>query len=330
MDRTPDTSLLDAPDGDAALLDAYSNAVIGALERTRAGVVSLRVRAKQRRFMRSEGAGSGFLFTPDGYLITNAHVANGAEHIVATLDDGSEQAADPVGADIDTDLAVLRVGAGAALPHLTLGVSASLRVGQVVIAIGNPYGLGQTVTTGVISALGRTLGAGNGRRIDGVIQTDAALNPGNSGGPLVNTRAEVVGVNTAIIAGAQSLCFAVPIDTAKWVVTELFAHGRVRRAWIGIGAQTVPLPRRVARHHGIDAASAVRIDELVADAPAAIAGLRAGDRIVRLDGLPVPDVHALQRQLDGERIGRATQVEFIRDTGLLARELRPVAQPIRP
>ena len=327
MDRTPGAVLSPPDSGDAALLDAYSRAVIGALERTRAGVVSLRVRAGRRGVVRGEGAGSGFLFTPDGYLITNAHVVQGAERITATLDDGSEQPADLLGADADTDLAVLRVGAGALLPHLSLGASATLRVGQVVIAIGNPYGLGQTVTTGVISALGRTLGAGNGRRIDGVIQTDAALNPGNSGGPLVNTHAEVIGVNTAIIAGAQSLCFAVPIDTAKWVVTELFTHGRVRRAWIGIGAQTVPLPRRVARHHGVDAPSAVRIDELVEGAPAAAAGLRVGDRIVRLDGLPVPDVHALQQHLGGERIGRPAQIDVIRGTELLSRQLSPAAQP---
>jgi len=327
MERSTDPSLAVPEHDDATLLDAYSRAVIGALERTRAGVVALRVRPREGRRRQGEGSGSGFLFTPDGYLITNAHVAGNAAAVVATLDDGSEHAADVVGYDIDTDLAVLRIGGSFSQAHLTLGVSSTLRVGQVVIAIGNPYGLGQTVTTGVVSALGRTLTAMNGRRIDGVIQTDAALNPGNSGGPLVNTRAEVVGVNTAIVAGAQSLCFAVPIDSAKWVVSELLSHGRVRRAWIGIGAQTVPLPRRVAHYHGVPATSAVLVEQVLAGGPAAAAGLRSGDRIVQLDGHAVADVHALHRLLGGERIGHVVPLAVIRGRELARIDVTPAAQP---
>lgn len=307
---------------DLELLDAYSQAVIGTLERTRAGVLALALRGKRGRV----GAGSGFLITPDGYLLTNHHVADGEGAITATLDDGSEHAAERLGGDADTDLALLRIGSAAPLPHLQLGESSRLRVGQVVIAIGNPQGLSQTVTTGVVSALGRSLRARNGRLIEGVIQTDAALNPGNSGGPLLDTRATVVGVNTAIVAGAQALCFAVPADTARWVVSELLRHGRVRRAFLGISAETVALPRRTVLHHGLAAGSAVAVNEVLADGPARKAGLAAGDRIVRVDAAATPDVDALHRVLGGERIGRAVQVELLRGPRKLALEMVPAAR----
>jgi S1-C subfamily serine protease len=302
------------------LLDAYSRAVVGTLERTRGGVVSLRVQARRGRH---EGAGSGFLITPDGYLLTNSHVVDAGDAITVTLDDGSEYAAQRVGADVDTDLALLRIGSAGPLQHLELGESKHLRVGQVVIAIGNPQGLSHTVTTGVVSALGRSLRARNGRLIEGVIQTDASLNPGNSGGPLLDTRARVVGVNTAIITGAQLLCFAVPSDTARWVVSELLRHGRVRRAWIGIVARSVPLPRRTVLHHRLDTAGAVGVDEVLADAPAARAGLKAGDRIVGVGGMPIKDVDTLYRVLGGERIGRAVRVELLRGVDKLVVELVP-------
>jgi S1-C subfamily serine protease len=272
------------------------------------------------------GAGSGFLVTPDGYLLTNHHVADGGERIAATLDDGSEHDAEHVGGDADTDLALLRIGSAAALPHLRLGESARLRVGQVVVAIGNPHGLGQTVTTGVVSALGRSLRAKNGRLIDGVIQTDASLNPGNSGGPLLDTRAQVVGVNTAIIAGAQALCFAVPADTARWVLSEVLRHGHVRRAWLGIGAETVAMPRRSVLHHGLDADSAVAVNEVLADGPAARAGLRPGDRIVRVDAQPTRDLDTLHRLLGGERVGRPVRVELLRGPSKMAFDLVPAAR----
>ena len=311
--------------GDVELLDAYSQAVIRTLDRTRGGVVALKVRGRRGR--RSiEGAGSGFIITPDGFLVTNSHVVDAGEDIAVTLDDGRELSAQQVGSDVDTDLALLRVGDTAPLLHLELGESRNLQVGQVVIAIGNPQGLSQTVTTGVVSALGRSLRARNGHLIDGVIQTDASLNPGNSGGPLLDTRAQVVGVNTAIVAGAQSLCFAVPSDTARWVVSELMRHGHVRRAWLGIAAQTVAVPRRSVLHHGLDVASAVCVDEVLNDGPAERAGVRAGDRIVRVDRLPTQDVDTLHRLLGGERIGRSVCVELLRGPQKLALDIVPAAR----
>jgi S1-C subfamily serine protease len=318
MDRT----LMD----DLDLLDAYSRAVIGTLERSRGGVVSLKMQARRGRRV-VDGAGSGFLITPDGYLLTNSHVADAGEHIAVTLEDGSQHAAQKVGSDVDTDLALLRIGSAATFPHLVLGDSSRLQVGQVVIAIGNPQGLAHTVTTGVVSALGRSLRARNGRLIEGVIQTDASLNPGNSGGPLLDTRAQVVGVNTALIAGAQSLCFSVPSDTARWVVSELLRHGHVRRAWLGISAQTVPVPRRSVLHHGLGAGSAVSVDEVLADGPAQRAGLRAGDRIVAVDNAPTPDVDTLHRELGGERIGRRVRMDFLRGVKRMALDLVPSQVP---
>jgi S1-C subfamily serine protease len=310
---------------DIELLDAYSRAVVQTLERARGGVVSLRMRAR-RGSRTAEGAGSGFLITPDGYLLTNSHVVDAGDAITATLDDGSEHAAQRVGADVDTDLALLRIGSAAPLQHLELGESRHLRVGQVVIAIGNPQGLSHTVTTGVVSALGRSLRARNGRLIEGVIQTDASLNPGNSGGPLLDTRAQVVGINTAIIAGAQSLCFSVPSDTARWVVSELLRHGRVRRAWLGIVAQTVALPRRTALHHRLPAGGAVGVDEVLAGGPADHAGLQAGDRIVTVDGAAIKDVDTLYRVLGGERIGRSVRVELLRGVHKIALDLVPAVR----
>jgi len=310
---------------DLELLDAYSRAVVQTLQRTRGGVVSLRVHTRRGR-RAAEGAGSGFLITPDGYLLTNSHVVDAGDTITVTLDDGSEHAAQHVGGDVDTDLALLRIGSPSPLQHLELGESKHLRVGQVVIAIGNPQGLSHTVTTGVVSALGRTLRARNGRLIDGVIQTDASLNPGNSGGPLLDTRAQVVGVNTAIIAGAQSLCFSVPSDTARWVVSELLRHGHVRRAWLGIVAQSVQLPRRTMLHHQLEASGAVGVDEVLAEGPAARAGLKAGDRIVTVDGVAIKDVDTLYRVLGGERIGRSVRVELLRGVHKLPLELVPAVR----
>ena len=312
---------------DTDLLDAYSQAVIGTLQRARPAVLSLQMRSGGRRGRDRQGAGSGFLITPDGYLLTNHHVASAADLITATLDDGSEHPVDHVGDDADTDLALLRIGVAAPLPHLALGASARLQVGQVVVAIGNPQGLAQTVTTGVVSALGRTLRARSGRLIDGVIQTDASLNPGNSGGPLLDTRACVVGVNTAIIAGAQSLCFVVPSDTAHWVVGELLRHGRVRRAWLGIAAETVAMPRRWVLHHGLAVGSAVSVNEVVEAGPAAAAGIQPGDRIVRVDEHSTPDVDTLYRLLGGERVGREVRLELLRGPRKLAVAMTPGLAP---
>ncbi len=313
---------------DVELLDAYSQAVIQTLESSRGGVLSLRVNAPRGKRGRGagSGSGSGFIVTPDGYLLTNHHVAEAGGQITATLDDGSERAAEAVGSDADTDIAVLRIAAPQPLPHLVLGDTQRLQVGQVVIAIGNPQGLAQTVTTGVVSALGRSLRAKNGRLIDGVIQTDASLNPGNSGGPLLDTRAQVVGVNTAIVAGAQALCFAVPSNTARWVLSEVLRHGRVRRAWLGIAAQTVPVPRRTVLHHGLAQGSAVGVDQVLEDGPAARAGLRSGDRILRVDDEAAPDVDTLHRLLGGERVGRPVRVELLRGPSKLTLQLLPAAR----
>jgi S1-C subfamily serine protease len=302
-----------------ALMDAYSAAVSGVVQAARDAVVGLRVDHARGR----GGAGSGFLVTPDGYALTNHHVIDGARSVVATFEDGSERGAEVAGADPDTDLALLRVAGAPPPAHLRLGDDAALRVGQVVVAIGNPHGLGHTVTSGIVSALGRSLRARNGRLIDRVVQTDASLNPGNSGGPLLDTAAAVVGVNTAIIGGAMSLCFAVPAGTAAWVLAELLRHGRVRRAWLGLAVGTQPLARRVALHHGLAQASCVAVESVLPEGPAARAGLQAGDRIVAIDGTAVPDADALHRVLGADRVGRPVRVDLLRGAQRLALELVP-------
>jgi S1-C subfamily serine protease len=260
-----------APVDDSAILDAYSGAVIGALERVAPAVTFIEV-AQGDAGGRSRGArhasGSGFLFTPDGYLLTNSHVVHGAERLTVRLNEESGIEADLVGNDPDSDLAVLRIGSAAALPFVEFGDSAALRVGQVAIAIGNPLGYSKSVTTGVISALGRTLRAGSGRLMHDVIQTDAALNPGNSGGPLVDSKGRVIGVNTAMIPQAQSICFATGINTAKWVIGQLFAHGRVRRAYIGVSGANVRVATRIVRHFDLPSAGAVHVVDVAGGSPA--------------------------------------------------------------
>ncbi len=312
---------------DAALLDAYSRTVIGALEHVREAVVFISVerRMPDGRTARA-GTGSGFIFTPDGYLLTNSHVVHGATHIRVTLADGTKFDADIVGDDPHTDLAVLRIGSAEPLPHVELGDSGKLRVGQIAIAVGNPLGLEQTVTTGVVSALGRSLRSNSGRMIYDVIQTDAALNPGNSGGPLINSAGQVIGVNTAIIPGAQAICFATAIDTAKWVIMQIFAHGRVRRAYIGVAGTTIALPRRVQRYFGLASESGVHVMEVVKDSPAAVAGIRNDDRIVAIDTLPVDGVDTLQRVLDASRIDRAVNIVVLRGAQRLELTVTPVEQ----
>jgi S1-C subfamily serine protease len=295
-------------EGDGALLDAYSRAVVGAAERVGPAVAHLAVEQGSRG---RRGSGSAFAFTPDGLLVTNSHVVHGARAVSASFADGATYDADVIGDDPDTDIAVIRVGT-AGLATATLGTSRSLRVGQLAIAIGNPYGFQHTVTAGVVSALGRSLRAENGRLIDDVVQTDAALNPGNSGGPLVDARGEVIGVNTAIIPMAQGICFATAIDTAKWVVTQLLQHGRVRRGYLGLAGANVPLGRRTVRHHDLVNDRAVRVESLESGGPAERAGIEPGDLIVGYDGAPVDGIDALHRLLTAERIGAATTVTVIR------------------
>ena len=317
----------DAAD-DEALLDAYSGAVIGALERAAPAVAFIEVthgsgRGATGSRRSAHGSGSGFLFTPDGYLLTNSHVVHGAEKITVRLNDDTRFNADLVGDDPDSDLAVLRIGSPAALPFVEFGDSSRLKVGQVAIAIGNPLGFEKTVTTGVVSALGRTLRATSGRLMHDVIQTDAALNPGNSGGPLVDSKGRVIGVNTAMIPQAQSICFATGINTAKWVIGQLFAHGRVRRAYIGVSGATVPIATRVVRHFGLPSNKAVRVLELVPGSPAVQAGVAVGDRLIALDGVAIDGIDALQRLLDSSWIGRQGDLLLLRRTDVIHATIRP-------
>jgi S1-C subfamily serine protease len=300
-----DTSSSVPADGD--LLDAYSSAVTAAVEEVGPAVVHLGIEAASGR----GGAGSGVIFTPDGYVLTNSHVVDGAKRIQASLNDGRTMSATLVGDDPDTDLAVLRIDAPS-LAHARLGVSSTLRVGQLAIAIGNPFGFQYTVTAGVISALGRSLRARSGRLIDSVIQTDAALNPGNSGGPLVNSRGEVIGINTAIIAGAQGICFAIGSDTVEFVASRLIRFGRVRRSYIGLAGQNIVLPRRLVRHHELSHEGGVLIQSTAEDGAARAAGLQPGDVIVDFGGVPVGSVDDLHRLLTEERVGVGSATTILR------------------
>ena len=243
------------------------------------------------------------------------------------MNDDTRFSADLVGDDPDSDLAVLRIGSPSALPYVEFGDSSRLRVGQVAIAIGNPLGYSKTVTTGVVSALGRTLRATSGRLMHDVIQTDAALNPGNSGGPLVDSSGRVIGVNTAMIPQAQAICFATGINTAKWVIAQIFAHGRVRRAYIGVSGATVPVATRVARHFQLTNKTAVHVLEIVAGSPAARAGLEVGDRMIAIDGRPIDGIDGLQRLLDSSFIGRDCELTLLRRSSIVHVSLRPVEAP---
>ncbi len=308
---------------DGELLDAYSRAVIGAVERVGPSVLHLQVEGGAGG---RSGAGSGVVFTPDGYVLTNSHVASGAKQLTATFPDGRVMNAKLIGDDPDTDLAVLRL-AGDAATFARLGDARRLQVGQLVVAIGNPFGFQATVTAGVVSALGRTLRARSGRLIDSVIQTDAALNPGNSGGPLVTSSGEVVGINTAIIAGAQGICFSISANTVEFVASRLIRDGRVRRSYIGLAGQNVVLPRRVVRFHALERESGVRVESTLPDGAGRIAGILSGDIIVSFDGEPVGSVDDLHRLLTEERVGRAVPVTVLRRTE--KREMRITPQEHR-
>jgi S1-C subfamily serine protease len=287
---------------DAVLLDAYSSAVIQAVETVGPAVVKIDA---------ERGGGSGVLFTPDGLILTNSHVVDKSGPLTGVMTDGRSAQADLIGQDADTDLAVIRID-GSALPWATLGDSRAVRVGQIAIAIGNPYGFHHSVTAGVVSALGRSLRARSGRLMDDIIQTDAALNPGNSGGPLVTTRGEVIGVNTATILPAQGLCFAIASNTARFVASRLLRDGRIRRSYIGLGGQTVPIPRAVARENQLAVTSGVFIVSIEPNSPAANAGLKDGDVVLAFAGTPVTGVDDLHRLLTEEKIGVATAVTILR------------------
>jgi len=303
---------------DNDLLDAYSQAVITASGQVSPAVVNIEVHHRSVRSARGErtpqgvtGSGSGFIFTPDGFALTNSHVVHGAEQIEVTLSDGRRYPAQLIGEDPDTDLAVIRVEAPL-LNHTELGDSHRIRVGQLAIAVGNPYGFQCTVTAGVISALGRSLRSTSGRLIDNVIQTDAALNPGNSGGPLVNSRGEVIGVNTAIIRSAQGICFAIGINTAKFIAGRLIKDGKILRGFLGISGQHVELPRRVVRFHDLPAESGILVVAVEPASPAQRASLAEGDVIIGYGDQTVRDIDDLHRLLVEEKVGIPMALTFLR------------------
>ena len=315
--------------GETLALDAYSRTVVGVVEQTGPAVVSVHVGQRRQDSLVAAGSGSGFLVTPDGYLLTNQHVVHRAASVELSLTDGSRVQAAVVAEDPSTDLAVLRAR-GSGLPVLGLSAREALRVGQLVIAIGNPFGFAATVTAGVVSAHGRALRAGDGRLIEGVIQHTAPLNPGNSGGPLVDARGGVVGVNTAIIAAAQGIGFAVPAPTAEWVISEVLAHGRVRRAYLGIAGRTRRLDRRLVRALGLASESALEVIAREPNTPASDSDLRLGDIILATQSEPIGSVDALHRFLSRWVIGRPLQLQVLRRSQRLAIEITPVEMPPGP
>ena len=316
---------LPRPHRDEQLLDAYSRAVTRAVELVSPSVVKIEVgKTVGRRWRQrtAQGSGSGFIFTPDGLILTNSHVAHGATALRVTLPDGRSTGADLVGDDPDTDLAILKIDPSDVVAA-ALGDSAHLKTGQIVIAVGNPYGFQHTVTAGIVSGLGRSLRAQFGRLIANVVQTDAALNPGNSGGPLVDTTGRVIGINTAIIMGSQGLSFAVPIDTAKAVVPHLLRDGRVKRGYLGIGGQDVPLHRRLVRLHSLAAGSGVLVISVEPKSPAGRADIREGDIIVAFRDQPVPRVDDLHRLLTNEPLDRPATLSILRGTERRGVQVRP-------
>jgi S1-C subfamily serine protease len=304
---------------DGELLDAYSQAVIGSAEKVSPSVVNIEVSTGDRR---RSGSGSGFVFTPDGFLLTNSHVVHGASKIEVTLLDGRRGEAQLIGDDPETDLAVIRINAPN-LMSVAFGDSNKIRVGQLAIAIGNPYGFQYSVTAGVVSALGRSIRSGTGRLIDNVIQTDAALNPGNSGGPLVNSRGEVIGVNTAVILPAQGICLATAINTAKFVAGQLIKEGRVRRSYIGVAGQAVQLHRRLVRYHNLAVETGILVVSTEPGGPSSKAGVQEGDVIVGYDDLPIASIDDLHRLLTDQKVGVKSNLTVIRRNEKLTLSITP-------
>jgi S1-C subfamily serine protease len=312
----------DTTSRDGALLDSYSETVALAAEQASPAVIHLEVRGNDA----PGGSGSGFFISPDGYALTNSHVVHGAKEIRAALADGRRVNAQLMGDDPNTDLAVVRVGA-ADLAHLELADSGRVRAGQIAIAIGSPMGFQQTVTAGIVSALGRSLRAQSGRSIDNIIQTDAALNPGNSGGPLIDTQGRVIGVNTAIIRPAQGICFAIASNIARWVAGLLIKDGRVRRSYVGVGGQTVPLLRKLVLAYRLEVATGVLVTTVEPNSPASRAELREGDIIVTFDGHPVPRVETLHTLLTFDRIERPSELRVLRGVELRTLTIAPHELP---
>jgi len=307
---------------DIALLDDYSRTIVSAVDRVTPSVVNIESRANGSR----GGSGSGFIIAPDGFILSNSHVVHGAREIVVNLSDGRESRAQLVGDDPDTDLAVVRIDA-AQLSHVRLADSETLRVGQIAIAIGNPLGFQASVTAGVISALGRSMHAQSGRLIDNIIQTDAALNPGNSGGPLANSAGEVIGVNTAVIRPAQGICFAIASNTAKFIAGWLIKEGRIRRGYIGVAGQTSPLHRRVARFYHLANESGAMVVSVEKGSPAEQSRIRPDDVIVAFNDEPIASVHDLHKKLVGDRIGTPCKLTVLRGTEQLTIYVTPAEMP---
>ena len=341
----PERSGSESPDHgsltDEQVLDAYSQAVVRVAERMSPAVVNIEVQSRQGRMSRSDprlapdvrGNGSGFLFTPDGFILTNSHVVHDADQLMVTLADGRREQAELIGDDPDTDVAVVRIHAPQLVPA-RLGDSHTIRVGQLVVAIGNPYGFQCTVTAGVVSALGRSLRSQSGRLIDNVIQTDAALNPGNSGGPLVTSRGEVIGVNTAVILPAQGICFAIGITTATFVAGRLIKDGRIKRGYLGIAGQNVPLGRQLVRRHTLAAPSGILVVSVEPHSPAQRAGVRPGDVLVGYAGRPVAGIDDLHHLLVEEQVGISAPLLVVRGGEILtlvivAEDSRAITEPVR-
>jgi S1-C subfamily serine protease len=341
----PERSGTESPDHgsltDEQVLDAYSQAVVRVAERVSPAVVNIEVQSRQGRTSRSDprlapdvrGNGSGFLFTPDGFILTNSHVVHDADQLMVTLADGRREQAELIGDDPDTDVAVVRIHAPQLVPA-RLGDSHTIRVGQLVVAIGNPYGFQCTVTAGVVSALGRSLRSQSGRLIDNVIQTDAALNPGNSGGPLVTSRGEVIGVNTAVILPAQGICFAIGITTATFVAGRLIKDGRIKRGYLGIAGQNVPLGRQLVRRHTLAAPSGILVVSVEPHSPAQRAGVRPGDVLVGYAGRPVAGIDDLHHLLVEEQVGISAPLLVVRGGEILtlvivAEDSRALTEPVR-
>jgi S1-C subfamily serine protease len=323
-DASSSRTTASAPVDDRALLDAYSNAVIDVTDRVGPAVVRVETGPKVPNGRERGGLGSGIVISPDGLVLTNSHVVGSSREIRLRDVEGNVGDAQVLGVDPDTDLALLRANGVRHLPYAALGNSKSLKRGQLVIAIGNPLGFESTVTAGVVSALGRSIRSVSGRTIEDVIQTDAALNPGNSGGPLVSSHAEVIGINTAIINGAQGICFAVASNTAQFVLSEIIRHGYVRRAYIGVAGQTAPVPRRHAVLAGVENKMGALLAQIEPDGPAAKAGLLPGDVVIRLDGVEINGVDDLIRVLDRDRIGRRLAMDVLRLGRLRAIDIDPI------
>ena len=325
FDVAKDEAATQSPVEDDELLDGYSLTVSGVVEKVKPAVVNIRVRQGERErgpTQEKGGSGSGFIIAPDGFLLTNSHVVHAADKIEVALADGRMFPATLVGDDPDTDLAVMRINAPH-LVHVRFGDSQSLRVGQIAVAIGSPYGFQQTVTAGVVSALGRSMRAQSGRLMDNIIQTDAALNPGNSGGPLVNSRGEVIGVNTAVILPAQGICFAIASNTAELVAAWLIKEGRIRRSWIGVAGQSASIHPRVVRYHRLPVSEGVLVVGVEPASPAVQAGLREGDVIIGFKNQLVASIDQLQRYLGATEIGVTSPIAVVRHTEKLELPVTP-------